>query len=966
MSFEQFAQQLRGSLSATARSVWAKHDRDTNGWLPLWRHMADSAGAAAYLWDEWLPPLVKRRISEALPEGAADGRLLALWLAMVHDIGKATPAFASQVEELADVMRAQGLAMDSRRQMADHGFAPHGLAGQILLTSWLEARGWTKAAALQLTVIVGGHHGVPPGDGAVRDAMVRPALLYGRRDEHVWRQVQGELLDGAAVTCQIEERLAVWRTVRLSRPAQVLLNALVIVSDWIASNPELFPYFRETGDERRGRVEVAWEKLGLPGPWQPREPVGAAQEVFAARFSWPEEARVRPVQEAALAAARAMEDPGMLVIEAPMGEGKTEAALVASEVLAARSGAGGCFIALPTMATSNAMFPRLTEWVQALGESEPRSVFLAHSKAALNERYAAMLHAGRWASEDIDRDGSEREHGRAATELVVHQWLRGRKKGMLSSFAVGTIDQLLFAGLKSRHLALRHLALAGKVVVIDEAHAYDTFMNTYLDLVLSWLGAYRVPVVVLSATLPARRRRELVEAYAQVRRGTAEFDLVEQATGYPLLTSAVPGRAPEVMTPGASGRRTDVRIERIVDDPCALAERLREELSDGGCALVVHNTVRRVHATAKVLRERFADTGIEVSVAHARFVDLDRAARDRELLATFGPPSKVAELGGRRPEHGRVVVASQVAEQSLDIDFDILVSDLAPIDLLLQRMGRLHRHARGADQSERPKRLRSARCLITGADWEQRPPKPDPGSEIVYRPYPLLRAAAVLEPYLAPEAAATGDNVVHLPADIDRLVQRAYGPDPVGPGAWQETVAQARETHEIEQAKKAEGARIFRLGAPGKPGRSLLGWVEAGVGDTDDTPRGRAQVRDTGESLEVLVVQRRQDGTLTTLPWLGEKRGGIELPADVAPPPDAARTVAASAVRLPFPLVLPKVIDRVIDELEENCFPAWQSKEAHWVAGELLLVLDEDCRADLAGFEVRYSREDGLEVVDGD
>ncbi len=965
MSYEEYAQRLSTDLSAAARSAWAKHDWDSGGWLPLWRHMGDSAGVAAYLWDEWLAPQVRARIGEALPDGEADGRRLAVWLAMVHDIGKATPAFACQVDELAEGMRSNELVMDSAEQMTERSKAPHGVAGQLLLAAWLQGRGWSKREVQQFSVVVGGHHGVPPGDMDLQEAAQEPALLYGPAGTESWRQVQGELLDGAAAACRIGGRLPAWRSAKLPQPGQVLLSALVIVSDWIASNSALFPYFRQAGGAGAERVSQALQRLALPAPWRPRPPRGGAQEVFAARFSWAEEARVRPVQQAALAAARAMEGPGMLVIEAPMGEGKTEAALVAAEVLAAASGAGGCFIALPTMATSNAMFPRLTEWIGSLEGVGTASVFLAHSKAALNEHYADLLFGGQEPVQDVDRDGSPDRRGGASGGLVAHRWLRGRKKGMLSDFAAGTIDQLLFAGLKSRHLALRHLALAGKVVVIDEAHAYDTYMNTYLDTVLAWLGAYRVPVVVLSATLPARRRRQLVEAYCQARRGAPEFDPVEQAEGYPLLTSAVLGSPPRVAALETSGRKTEVHIERLADDLWLLSRRLGEELADGGCALVVRNTVKRVHAAVRELREHFEGTDVEVSVAHARFVDLDRAGKDRELLASFGSPAKVAELGGRRPAHPRVVVASQVAEQSLDIDFDLLVTDLAPIDLLLQRMGRLHRHLRGEGQSERPKRLRTARCLITGADWERCPPEPDGGSEFVYRPYPLLRAAAVLAPFLEAASAGGETGVVRLPDDIDGLVQQAYGPGPAGPPEWGEAMGKAAEEHLLEQAKKADDARAFLLGAPARPGRPLTGWVEAGVGDADDTPRGRAQVRDTGESLEVLVLQQRADGALTTLPGLGEDRGGIELPTEFAPPEDAARIAAASALRLPFPLVRPDVIDRVIGELERDCFPAWQGKDAHWVAGELLLVLDEECRARLAGFDVHYSHEDGLEVTDG-
>ncbi|WP_026124456.1 CRISPR-associated helicase/endonuclease Cas3 [Nocardiopsis baichengensis] len=964
MSYEEYARELGADLTDAARSVWAKHDWDSGGWLPLWRHMGDSAGTAAYLWDEWLPPQVRARITEALPGGEADGRRLVVWLAMVHDIGKATPAFACQVEGLAEAMRSQGLKMGSAAQMGkDRSLAPHGMAGQLLLVDWLQENGWAKRTAQQFGAVVGGHHGVPPTDADLQDALGHPELLYGPTGTDAWRRVQCELFDAAAVACGIRPHLDAWSSVKLPQPSQVLLSALVIVSDWIASNASLFPYFQQAGTAADGRVSRALQRLGLRGRWHPRLPQGSAQDVFAARFSWDEGIRVRPVQEAALAATRSMDEPGMLVIEAPMGEGKTEAALVAAEHMAAVSGAGGCFVALPTMATSNAMFSRLTDWADSLeGIDGSASGFLAHSKAALNDDYAGLPFAGVGSADGIERDAPE---GRRPG-LAAHWWLRGRKKGMLADFAVGTIDQLLFAGLKSRHLALRHLAVAGKVVVIDEAHAYDTYMNTYLDTVLAWLGAYRVPVVVLSATLPARRRRELAEAYCQARRGSLEFDAVEKAQGYPLLTSAVTGKAPQVEAVEASGRRTEVGIERLDDDLDVLAHRLEAELAGGGCALVVRNTVKRVHATAKVLRDRFAGTDVEVSVAHARFVDLDRADKDRELLAAFGPPAKVADLGGHRPQHPRIVVASQVAEQSLDIDFDLLVTDLAPVDLMLQRMGRLHRHLRGQGQSQRPEGLRTARCLITGADWGQQPPEPDAGSQFVYRRYPLLRAAAVLDSHLPAEEGgnAAGGTVV-LPDDIDRLVQDAYGPDPIGPPGWQEELEQAREAHEIEEADKADQARAFLLNVPAKTGRSLIGWVNAGVGDTDDSPRGRAQVRDAGESLEVLLLQRRADGVLTTLPGLQQGKGGIELPTDFAPSEEAGRIAAASAVRLPFPLVAPWVIDRVIGELEQNLFPAWQDKDAHWVAGELLLILDEDCRARLAGFDAYYSHEDGLEVTDG-
>ncbi|MEU1126071.1 CRISPR-associated helicase Cas3' [Streptomyces sp. NPDC005899] len=971
MTVEGGPHSFRAKLHGPVLRVWAKHDRDSDGWLPLWRHMEDSAAVAGRLWDEWLPLSVKKLIADALPGGAEDARCLVVWLAGVHDIGKATPAFACQVEPLARVMRDAGLEMRSQRAMGtDRKLAPHGLAGQVLLGEWLEDQhGWAVAQTGQFTVAVGGHHGVPPEHGQITALDRHPQLLRTPgKSEALWRRTQRELLEACAAEFGVQERLGAWRAVKLPQPVQVILTALVIVSDWIASNPDLFPYFpQDASRSSEDRIAAAWRGLNLPGPWRAVEPTADVQALFASRFALPPGAKVRPAQEAAVELARTMDEPGLLVIEAPMGEGKTEAALAAAEVLAARSGAGGMFFALPTMATGNAMFPRLLNWLDRLPapEGTRHSVLLAHSKSALNDDFTDLMERGRIRAVDLDAaEGSQasvssRRARSAAAELIAHAWLRGRKKAMLSSFVAGTIDQLLFAGLKSRHLALRHLAIAGKVVIIDEAHAYDTYMSVYLDRVLSWLGAYRVPVVVLSATLPANRRRELVQAYAGGKKGdTHYFDVVARVGEYPLLTAVAPGGAPVLRRPSASGRGVDVELERVDDDLGLLADRLESELEAGGCALVVRNTVRRVLEAARALRERFGDAN--VTVAHSSFIDVDRAANDALLLRRFGPPEKAED----RPAM-HVVVASQVAEQSLDVDFDLLVTDLCPADLLLQRMGRLHRHLRGGEnQGERPERLRTARCLVTGVDWAGPVPKPVRGSVAVYGAYALLRSAAALLPHLD----GGPQRPVRLPADISPLVQHAYAEEAPIPAGWAEDMEAARSRHDELRADQADRAATFRLGAAARPGRPLFGWVTAGVGDADDTSQGKAQVRDSRESLEVVVVQKKPDGTLATVPWLtpdrqGRARAELALPTDQVPTALAARTAASCGLRLPIQFSYAETMDRAVSELEELYVPAWQVKGSHWLAGQLILALDEDCQTHLAGFALRYSESDGLEVT---
>ncbi|MCG6500545.1 CRISPR-associated endonuclease Cas3'', partial [Kitasatospora sp. A2-31] len=199
------------SLSEAARTVWAKYEKDDGAWLPLWRHMADSGAVAGMLWDRWLPDQVRRLVAQAMPCGEEDARRLVVWLARAHDIGKATPAFAHQVDVLAERMRATGLTIGPSHLLnAERRTAPHGLAGQLLLQRWLEERrGWPRLAAGQFAVVVGGHHGTPPDHPQITALRDRPELLHGAGSaEQPWCSVQDELLDRCADRAGVADRLA--------------------------------------------------------------------------------------------------------------------------------------------------------------------------------------------------------------------------------------------------------------------------------------------------------------------------------------------------------------------------------------------------------------------------------------------------------------------------------------------------------------------------------------------------------------------------------------------------------------------------------------------------------------------------------------------------------------------------------------------------------------------------------------
>ncbi|WP_324191942.1 CRISPR-associated helicase Cas3' [Nocardia brasiliensis] len=934
-------------LSEAARSVWAKSPNTVGEWLPLWQHMDDSADVAGHLFDRWLAPSVVELLVEELGGGREAAGCAVRFLAGVHDLGKATPAFAIQHEGLAQRMREQGLYMRlNRRGMADRQLAHHTVAGHHLLIDWLVERGWSRRWAVAWGVVLGGHHGAPPNQD---DRLLRQSYpdLFG---EGAWVQVQRELLCRMAERSGVLNYLDGWRELRVSARFQVLVTGIVIVSDWIASNEELLPFLagdlpEVVVDPQRSRRAVS--ALALPVPWIPAAIPDVVADIFATRFALPAGAQVRPVQVAACDVAKSMAEPGLLIIEAPMGEGKTEAALAAAEIMAQRWGAGGLLVALPTQATSDAMFARVVDWLDRLGADGQQvggSITLGHGKARLNRLFQGLVRDRRFGHTEIDCDCGIGSKSVARHAVTAHAWLSGRKKAQLANFSVGTIDQLLFAGLKSRHLMLRHLGLAGKVVVLDEVHAYDAYMNSYLTKVMTWLGNYRVPVIALSATLPADRRQELMAAY---QRGSCRTSVpsASEIEGYPIL-SWTAGEAVQHRRIKPSGRSTPVQVRsldgKVDDDAGELIALLEDKLSEGGCALVIRNTVRRVLATATALERCFPG---EVTVVHARFIAADRMRKDIELLDRFGSPDRAQRRPGRH-----IVVASQVVEQSLDIDFDLLVTDLAPIDLVLQRMGRLHRHQRGESQSDRPPKLRVAQTYIAGVEFTAGVPELEPAAaRHVYGEYPLLRAAAVLLPHLG--------QAIGLPDDIAPLVQRAYGHQQAGPESWQDAMNAARRSWLDRCAVRAANAEKFQLKEPARPGNSIVGWVAADVGETDDDSQGQGQVRDGAPSLEAVVVQQHPDGQWFTPSWLTEDQGNRPIPREATPPDQLAQIMATCSLRLPLEFST----ERAEGEL-------WAATPEEWEFSPLIfrlpvLVIDQDGFAEIAGRGVHYTLAAGLQIM---
>lgn len=902
----------RHSPSRQLLSAWAKYDRTTDESLSLLRHSEDAAEVAGRLWDEWLPPATRRILAGDSTD--AEARILGQFLAGTHDVGKLSPVFAVQVELLCGPMRDAGLMFP---HPIDHrSDTPHSAVSFVAMEHYLIERGFDRGTARSYAIVVGSHHGVTPDRKQTKVSDDPPAKHYG---DAPWETARMELIADIADLVGASDLLPRWAARPLSIPQQVLWTGFVIMADWIASNSELFPLSGRS--ESAVSAEQAWRWLDLPAPWAPAPPSNLG-ELMSNRFRLPAGAQPNPVQTAVFREASAMEEPGMLIVEATMGSGKTEAALAAAEILAAKFGLGGVFVALPTMATSDAMFGRVHDWLTRQPHGTVTSVQLAHGKSHLNETFRKLDRA-RLVDIGAD-DPDDLPHQR--TEVIAHQWFFGRKRAMLAGFVVGTIDQLLFGALKAKHVMLRHLALSNKVVIVDEVHAADDYMRHYLVRVLEWLGTYRVPAILLSATLPGHQRVELVEAYERGRGITdGAGDPVTGSIGYPVVTTVQRQRSVSVVP--VDGTRT-ITVSRITDDDATLVQTLRAALAGGGCAAVLRNTVTRAQQTARALR---AECGDAVVLLHSRFAARHRSDLEKHLVAQLG-------RDGSRP-HRLIVVATQVIEQSLDLDFDLMISDLAPIDLLFQRVGRLHRH-----QRPRPAGLATACLILTGVeDWEGAPPEPVSGSVAVYGRSRLYRAAAVL----------AGRTLLAIPDDIPVRVQEAYSGELVPPPGWESALSRADDEYAAHAADQRDRADSWRLSPPRV--RSLIGWLAQNTDDADGA-RGHAKVRDSEDGIEVILTQRVGGRVYLLNPC-----GGDLIDTEFEPdPPSLARKVLESSIRLPQELCLPRRIDQTIRELEQRMYPGWQ--ESRWLAGELVVELDEDGVAEVNGHRLTYTEEDGLVI----
>ncbi|NLE46175.1 MAG: CRISPR-associated helicase Cas3', partial [Chloroflexi bacterium] len=618
------------------------------------------------------------------------------------------------------------------------------------------------------------------------------------------------------------------------------------VVDWVGSNQDFFPcaaacgtpVATSTGDywtAAQDQARKALERLG----WLPAVTFADEAQFDAVFRGFTPNA----LQTAAIGLASKQVSPYLVIIEAPMGQGKTEAALYAADMAMCRGLAGGMYIAMPTQATGNAMFKRvLNDYLKHRGHRGKLNLQLVHGDALLAQ--LGKVKEGEvpeFRPENIGDEG----------DVEAQSWFTAKKRPLLAPFGVGTIDQSLLSVFQTKHWFVRLFGLAGKVVVFDEVHAYDAYMSTILERLLQWLAEMDCTVILLSATLPEAKRRSLARAYS------GRDDANHQR--YPRITLAKPCHYPDVHTDShpmcaeiAMDAPRVIGVQFATPDLPSIALTLSQQLDHGGAAAVICNTVDRAIEVYEYLRDNLKAT--ECLLFHARTLQMWRREREEEVLRRFGKGERHADgiyTNEHRPRRA-VLVATQVIEQSVDLDFDLMISEIAPIDLLLQRCGRLHRHPR-----KRPAGLETPQFIVLSeADTAGPPPESFGKSiEFVYDRYVLLRTWLALRQR----------DKFEMPAEIEAMVEAVYGePASVNPDGWAEALERAEDQMQFKRAESEKAACRLLVSKPEDP-LDLIEQFNDQLADDEDPEVHRAVRAATREGdPSVTVVMMPRDTTLAS------------------------------------------------------------------------------------------------------
>ncbi len=870
-------------MNQTLVHLWAKTSRNNDGrWHPLMLHMLDVAASAEAILDRE-PESTRTRMAAVLGVEWAQARPWLLFLIACHDLGKACPGFQCKWKNLSNLDAGRSPNTDIN----------HAFVSQIALSAWLQEQGWPEELAELVADAVGCHHGERASPKTLDDHMGNRRALG--KDE--WAEARCGLVEALV---EVLSPAITPTKETLSGPDFMLLSGLTSFADWIGSNEEWFPFGTPADcDELQGwfrqsqiKASHALDRLG----WQHRTPLSKNSQSFKEVFGF----APRPLQQAVADALADLKKPAILLLEAPMGEGKTEAAFFAHLELQRRFDHRGLYVALPTKATGNAMFERMLNFLGSQGSDYPLDLQLVHGGALLNETFQSLKLSG---IHDPKTGGAVR----------AAEWFTNKKRALLSEYGVGTVDQALLPILPVRHNFVRLWGLANRVVVFDEIHAYDAYTGTLLIHLLRWLLALGSSVVLLSATLPPSIRRKLATVVTNT--------LPEQETEYPRLSVFQHGqKVHQIHFQADPARRQTVRLQALTPTLSEMHAALDARLAQGGMGLALLNTVQRAQDLYRLFSDgeplgrdgqrvgkRLAD-GTEVFLFHARFPADRRQKREEQALEAFG---KENTRIGRK-----ILIATQVAEQSLDLDFDVIATDLAPIDLILQRAGRLWRHARAARPISEPLLLVAGltddmphsfgKPLWWGAVYRE---------DILLRTWILLREGR--------------RQILMLPDEIDALVRQVYEEEVVVPKCLEERMDKAV----LAEGKVFSQRQLANQSIIGLPDDASWKETKSALYDEDD-PYVHRTMR---------ALTRLGEESVVTIPLWVEDRFNSKKTPDFP----LSKAWFVRGVSLSRPSVVKKLKELGVPEgwkessLLRNCFPLRLDADGRWVE-DTTVRLDED------------------------
>lgn len=580
--------------------------------------------------------MIAQQLVSLFPEDLRERLMLesaGVTLAALHDVGKVSPGFQSKCQAW---LRERKLVQRARQWHVcemDHGKVTQRTL-QCLLSGDSALRYWAAAA--------GAHHGHLKHDFIAQLDSVTENWTPWRKKLAIDLASRFGGLPARPPPKPEWNHAALWACA-----------GLIAVADWLASDERTFPPEEEL---KEGEIEIRAARTvaqtGFDYVHEFEEDLG-----FDRLFGFDSPNAMQTL------VAEGISQPGVYVIEAPTGSGKTEAALAAAYSLLAAGHATGLYFALPTQTTSNRMHHRVKTFLGKLGAAIP----------------PRLIHGNSW----LAMDGNQIPEGRQSDEEAPYagrDWFASSRRALLAPFGVGTVDQALLGIVAARHFFVRQFALAGKVVILDEIHSYDLYTGTLVDQLVRRLRELDATVIILSATLTRKRRCKLL---GLPQEGKPETHAA-QADPYPMLSSTPVHGSPSSIRCEVPEEQKRVRFQ--FEAAHTLIDSSMEMACKGACVLWIRNTVDEAQQTWRELQSANRQGGPEVGLLHARFPLFLREQLETRWLDALGKDHS------KRPAEGCIVVSTQVAEQSVDIDADLLVTDLAPTDMLIQRLGRLWRH----------------------------------------------------------------------------------------------------------------------------------------------------------------------------------------------------------------------------------------------------------------------------------